>query len=95
MKVKGIKHGIYEIYWTTGGSSLASIGFDSYGYNWLAPCNWVNGITDGKEKFGWSSVSYLKLLITNDYAKNIKGIQGEGSKVKFNKENFNIQHLDI
>lgn len=87
MKVRGIKHGLYEIYWKSGGSSLSSVGYDSAGYNWIAPCNWLRvGSIDY-----WQEVSYIKLIATNDYSKSIKGIKGEGSKIKFTKENFKIE----
>ena len=36
------KHGLYKIYWKSGGSSLASIGSLSCGARWFAPTNWTN-----------------------------------------------------
>lgn len=39
---KKLPHGIYKIYWKSGGSSLASIGYDRFGKKWMAPCNWIN-----------------------------------------------------
>jgi hypothetical protein len=36
------KLGLYKIYWTDGGSSLAAIGNSREGERWLAPTNWIN-----------------------------------------------------
>ena len=37
------KLGIYEIFWKSGGSSLAAIGMTYSGKRWFAPTNWTNG----------------------------------------------------
>jgi len=34
--------GLYRVYWESGGSSLAAIGFDSKGDRWIAPTNWLS-----------------------------------------------------
>lgn len=36
------KLGLYEIFWTSGGSSLAAVSNDREGNRMMAPCNWVN-----------------------------------------------------
>lgn len=59
MKVKGLKHGLYEIYWKSGGSSLSSVGYDSLGYNWITPCNWL---TVGHMETDWSEIDYWYYL---------------------------------
>jgi hypothetical protein len=33
--------GLYRVHWVSGGSSLAAIGINEDGTNWLAPINWV------------------------------------------------------
>lgn len=35
--------GMYRVYWTEGGTSLAAIGQHSDGRYWIAPTNWLNG----------------------------------------------------
>lgn len=35
--------GLYRIYWESGGSSLASIGYTRDGKAWFAATNWING----------------------------------------------------
>jgi len=75
--MKGLKHGIYEIYWQSGGSSLAAVGFDREGNNWMAPVNWTSGVT-----IDWDGVSAYKLLIENDYSVKTKGIKSVHPKVK-------------
>jgi len=74
--VKGLTHGFYEIYWRSGGSSLASVGYDSTGNNWLAPCNWISGSTTD-----WSDVSAYKMLLANDYSRKTKDIATKHQKV--------------
>ncbi len=39
--MKDCKHGLYKIYWFSGGSSLAAIGSLHDGTRWIAPCNWT------------------------------------------------------
>lgn len=45
--------GLYEIYWKTGGSSLAAIGNDEHGHRWLAPINWLSPME-------WASPYYIQ-----------------------------------
>ena len=53
-KYEGIKEytkedpslGLYQIYWESGGSSLAAIGMDREGNRWMAPTNWTSGSTN-------------------------------------------------
>lgn len=54
-----LTHGVYKIKWKSGGSSLASIGYDGTGKNWFAPCNWVN----------------IKKSYIEDHSKEIKSIK--------------------
>lgn len=37
-----VPFGLYEIFWSTGGSSLASIGGLRDGGRWIAPTNWTS-----------------------------------------------------
>ena len=37
------KLGVYEVFWKSGGSSIAAIGMTYSGQRWLAPTNWTNG----------------------------------------------------
>lgn len=85
-----MKHGLYEIYWTSGGSSLAAIGYDQQGYNWIAPCNWTSGSTT--DWGGWGSIKAIKLIIANDYTKRTKSVKSEYPKQEFNSDNFNIEY---
>ena len=51
------RHGIYRLWWRSGGSSLASVGSDCAGNHWYMPANWVTG--PGKD---WSIVQRFELL---------------------------------
>lgn len=90
MKVKGMKQGLYEIYWTSGGSSLASVGYDREGYNWMAPCNW----TSGSSTDSWANVKAVKMIVPNDYDKKTKSVKSQYPKQDFNSENFKIEDDD-
>lgn len=37
-----VLNGVYRLSWKDGGSSLVSVGCDSNGLKWFAPCNWVS-----------------------------------------------------
>jgi hypothetical protein len=41
-RVRELKIGIYRIYWTEGGSSIAAVGITQTGDKWIAPLNWVH-----------------------------------------------------
>lgn len=54
------KHGLYRLYWRSGGESLAAVGTGSDGRFWYQPCNWING-----PSYDWGSVESFE-LITGD-----------------------------
>lgn len=39
-EVNRLKPGIYRLYWKSGGSELAAVGFTSDGGRWMAPIRW-------------------------------------------------------
>lgn len=77
--MKNLIHGLYEIYWFGGGSSLASVGYDRQGNTWYAPCNWVSGSTTD-----WTHVKAYRMIVPNDYQKKLKGVKSEYPKVFMN-----------
>ncbi len=40
-QVETLRNGLYNIYWKSGGVSLAAVGTSSDGTRWIAPTNWV------------------------------------------------------
>jgi hypothetical protein len=61
--VQKLHHGLYKIYWKTGGTSLAAVGSRPNGDRWIAPCNWVNGVsTTWGERNVWREVEKVKLI---------------------------------
>jgi hypothetical protein len=52
-------HGLYRVFWKSGGSSLASIGVTSDGGRWLAPINWVKPSDDFIE---WDRIDRLERI---------------------------------
>jgi len=84
--IKGMKHGLYRIYWKEedgGGASLASVGYTHDGSNWHAPCNWTseNNNSPMVASTDWSSIEKAELILENDYEnKNMESKeQGEES----------------
>lgn len=66
-----LKHGVYRIFWKSGGISLASVGSTHDGTRWFAPCNWVSE----EKKFpkvtstDWGEVERVELIEENNYSK--------------------------
>lgn len=52
-EVQNLKHGLYEVYWKSGGSSLAAIGSLRCGKRWIAPINWVSDINSNNKLVGY------------------------------------------
>ena len=57
---RDLKSGIYRIYWTSGGESLAAIGVTTDGGRWLAPINWVAPSDDFTD---WDEIVLLELVL--------------------------------
>ena len=57
-EVQKLSLGLYEIFWKSCGSSLASVGNTREGIRWLAPCNWLNSGGTGY----WHLVKSVKLI---------------------------------
>ena len=71
-KMKGLKHGVYKIFWIGGGSSLASIGYTHDGTNWFAPCNWTS--KDNNKPMvastKWQMIDRIEFIEENSYEKS-------------------------
>lgn len=57
-----LPHGLYKVYWKSGGKSLASIGSMPNGDRWIAVCNWINGSVLIKDLSEWSAIKKVKLI---------------------------------
>ncbi len=56
-----LEPGIYEIFWKSGGSSLAAIGSDGNGQNWIAPTNWTTpSCPSAGYRTMWEKISKVK-----------------------------------
>lgn len=73
--LKGLPHGIYRLYWTAGGSSVASVGQDDEGDYWFAPTNWI-----AVPSFDWRNVEQL-LLITVQNLERLDDCRKEARQV--------------
>lgn len=54
--------GLYLLYWTTGGKSLASVGILRNGDRWFAPANWTGITCYSVVTVGWLSVKKAALI---------------------------------
>jgi putative nucleotidyltransferase with HDIG domain len=65
-EVQKLSPGVYEIFWKSGGSSLAAVGSCRDGTRWLAPCNWVNSEGRPFEAVHeqWHQVEKVRLIET-------------------------------
>lgn len=56
-KVQNLSHGLYRVYWKSGGTSLASVGSDRNGDRWIAPTNWISGSSTSMS--AWNEVESM------------------------------------
>lgn len=57
-EARQIGHGLFKLFWKSGGASLAAVGSDREGNRWFAPTNWIV-----VPSFKWAMVkSFMKLL---------------------------------
>jgi hypothetical protein len=61
-------HGVYRIFWKTGGHSVAAVGSDKSGRRWCVPTNWIFDGGDLKSpfRFDWTEVRDVRLIATQD-----------------------------
>lgn len=57
-EVKNLNHGLYQIYWKDGGSSLASVGSDESGNRWYSPTNWIT-----VPSFNWKNIKSVRSIV--------------------------------
>lgn len=60
-KRQGIAPGLYEVIWKNGDSSLAAVGIDVDGTNWLAPVDWISSVSDL-----WDNVKEILRIETDE-----------------------------
>ena len=56
--------GLYRVWWSTGGHSVAAVGMRSDGGLWLAPTNWISPDEDPD----WDDVLKLDLIARQDHS---------------------------
>jgi hypothetical protein len=63
--------GLYRIYWTSGGSSLAAVGCAPVGRNWIAPINWTRSWPADRY---WSEIERIEPIVDPDewYAREVE-----------------------
>ena len=63
-KVQQLKHGLYILYWKTGGSSDAAVGSLSDGSRWFAPINWTSKYANGIACTRWKIEKKVQKVIS-------------------------------
>lgn len=66
-QVQKLKHGVYEVFWKSGGSSVCAIGSKHNGDRWICCSNWtspVDGGTDSCSIKNWKAVDHVVLIQT-------------------------------
>jgi hypothetical protein len=56
-QVQKVKHGLYKIYWKSGGSSLGAVGSGEKD-RWFMPTNWISG-----PSYDWKLIDRVELLV--------------------------------
>lgn len=56
-----LKHGLYEITWKSGETSVAAIGSLANGEYWIAPCNWIS-VNLSKLRDNLSNIEHLEVI---------------------------------
>jgi hypothetical protein len=59
-EILGCPHGIYKIFWESGGFSLAAIGSLPDGTRWMSPTNWTDSSTLKEHVL---DIKYMQLLM--------------------------------
>ena len=57
-----LNHGLYNLHWKSGESSLAAIGSWASGRRWFAPVNWINFVTENNAVNDWARVDRVELI---------------------------------
>ncbi len=64
-EAKLLKHGLYRLYWKTGGASLACVGSLHSGKRWYAPANWTSISESGIACTDWKRVIAVDFIFVN------------------------------
>lgn len=57
-----LRHGLYRLFWKSGGFSLAAVGILHDGTRWFAPVNWTCKTSEGIASTDWKSVERAELI---------------------------------
>ena len=63
-----LKHGLYKLFWKSGGFSLAAVGSLHNGKHWYAATNWTAYTAPGITSTDWRSVEHVEEIPTEDTA---------------------------
>ena len=63
-EIKDCPLGLYEVFWKSGGSSIAAIGNMHNGVRWIAPCNWTTSEGfDPTERIEGEFINNIKSIV--------------------------------
>lgn len=66
MNPRGLRLGLYRLYWHSGGSSLASVGQLADGSPWFAPINWTSKTPAGIASTKWEVIERAEAIPVDD-----------------------------
>lgn len=84
-----LDNGLYEVFWKSGGSSLAAIGCNRSGARWIAPSNWTN---IGTAYYHWDWVLRVE-KIDVDYISHKSAALKEAEVWRKNAENRSSKNI--
>ena len=88
-----LQPGIYRIYWNDGGMSVAAIGVDEFGKNWVAPTNWLRPFHQANQYKLWEGI-YRVELITTQNDQMLAHNQELHHRLTRDKAGINYRHYD-
>ena len=59
-QANAIEHGLYRLFWKSGGTSLASVGSLYDGTHWFAPTNWTSPTAGGIASTDWRKIDKVE-----------------------------------
>lgn len=63
-EVRKLDHGLYRLYWKSGGDSIAAVGSLYDGTRWFAPTNWTSETEEGIAKCDWNKIEKVEAILT-------------------------------
>lgn len=70
-----LQPGLYRIYWMSGGLSVAAVGIDEHGKNWVAPTNWLRPWHAEYQYDMWDHIDHVVLITTQNEQQILSAVE--------------------